>query len=140
MLTEISAVEGVGFVAKAAREENYSVSKIMFIPLSEQDLQLQFAEAVIAGKPGSSGGWDITTGMPWIDPRNREFTPFIDDPRLAFWKLPDLENKNGGDAGGLGGPIKAQLLVAKSHDEASEMIKGRTDHTPQYLYMLIEFE
>lgn len=117
----ISAVTGVGFIARAARESDYAISKIMFMPVSEQDLHQQYAEAIIAGHPSSTSSFEITTGMPYNDPENREHIPFIDDPRLAFYKLPERNNLASANSAA-GRPVKEALAEATTLEQAEQII------------------
>jgi hybrid polyketide synthase/nonribosomal peptide synthetase ACE1 len=121
----ISAVTGVGFIARAARESDYAISKIMFMPVSEQDLHQQFAEAVLAGNPSSKDSFEITTGMPFNDPAHREHIPFIDDPRLGFYKLPERTNVFAKESS-LGGPVKDRLASAGTREDAERIIREAT--------------
>lgn len=119
----IGAIYGVGFVAKAAREENYSLNKLMFVPLSEQDLHQQFAEAVISGRAGSGPSLEVTTGMAWNDPANRDFIPAMDDPRLTWYRLPDQSRKSNAGGKSSGGSVKERLGEATSLDQAASVLK-----------------
>lgn len=120
----MGAIYGVGFVAKAAREENYSLNKLMFLPLSEQDLHQQFAEAVIAGRPGSEGSLEVTTGMAWNDPANRDHIPFMDDPRLTWFRLPDKSSKNRAGDSSASGSLKECLAEALTRDQAGLVLRN----------------
>ncbi|OKL62243.1 hypothetical protein UA08_02206 [Talaromyces atroroseus] len=52
---DLSAVYGVGYVAKAAREFDYELNPYTFVSIAEQDVDELFAEAVIAGQPQQDG-------------------------------------------------------------------------------------
>lgn len=119
----IGAIYGVGFVAKAAREENYTLNKLMFVPLSEQDLHQQFAEAVISGKAGAGPSLEVTTGMAWNDPANRDFIPAMDDPRLTWYRLPDRSRTANAGQKSSGGSVKERLGEATSLDQAASVLK-----------------
>nr|OQO23245.1 hypothetical protein B0A51_12846 [Rachicladosporium sp. CCFEE 5018] len=121
----IGAVYGVGFIAKAAREEDYTISRYMFEPLSESNLHTQFAEAVVAGRPGSSEALEITTGMPFMDHIHRDHLPYFDDPRLSHFKLPNRKGRasdSSGDVSGRGS-IKERLMRASDIDAAIAAIQ-----------------
>nr|OQO31268.1 hypothetical protein B0A51_01022 [Rachicladosporium sp. CCFEE 5018] len=121
----MGAVYGVGFIAKASGEEDYTISRYMFEPLSESNLHTQFAEAVVAGRPGSSEALEITTGMPFMDHIHRDHLPYFDDPRLSHFKLPNRKGRasdSSGDASGRGS-IKERLLRASDIDAAIAAIQ-----------------
>jgi hypothetical protein len=122
----IGAITGVGFLAKAAREEDYSISKYMFPPLAEQDLHTQFAEAVVSGRPDATDDFELMTGMPYMDPLHKEHLPFFDDPRLGRYRLPDQQLKSSAMADSRSRPVKESLAEATSKDGAFNAIRGKT--------------
>ncbi|KAJ5655727.1 polyketide synthase [Penicillium longicatenatum] len=90
---DIGAVYGVGFIARAGREEEYDVVRFMFDEVNEWELHALFAEAVVAGRAPGTDQVELVTGMPYIDPADRDQIPYFDDPRLAYYKLADGRNK-----------------------------------------------
>jgi hypothetical protein len=118
-------VHGVGFLTKAAKEEDYSVSKYSFQPLSENDLHTQFAEAVIAGVPGSNMNFEVTTGVPYRDPAVKDQLPYLEDPRFAIFKQPGQSRAS--RKGGVSGPsaqIKDRLQEAQTLEAVQDAIQG----------------
>lgn len=118
---DIGAVYGVGFISRAGREEEYDVVKFMFDAVSEQELQTLFAEAVVADRVRDGSSIELVTGMPFIDPANRDRIPYFDDPRLAYFRLP-----SGGGAGDAAatslGSVKDRLQTAITREEVAQVI------------------
>jgi hypothetical protein len=120
---DIGAVYGVGFVARAGREEEYDVVRFMFDAVNEWELQALFAEAVVSDRRRDADSVELITGMPVFDPAYRDQIPYYDDPRLSYFKLSDGKQK-GGDANSAGGSVKDQLLKATTLDEVRQIIIG----------------
>ncbi|KAL7910362.1 putative polyketide synthase [Trichoderma velutinum] len=119
---DIGAVYGVGFVTRAGREEEYDVVKFMFDGLSEQELQALFAEGVVAGRSKSTTSVEVVTGMPSIDPVNRDRIPYYNDPRLSYFKLPTGHGGSDSNDATAQGSVKDRLLAARDIDEVREII------------------
>ncbi|KAF1848288.1 putative polyketide synthase [Cucurbitaria berberidis CBS 394.84] len=118
---DIGAVYGVGFVARAGREEEYDVVRFMFDAVNEWELQALFAEAVVSDRANGPDAVEIITGMPVFDPAHKDQIPYYDDPRLAYFKLPDGKGR-GGDATSSVGSVKDQLLKAVTIEEVRQII------------------
>ncbi|KAL7934338.1 putative polyketide synthase [Trichoderma chlorosporum] len=119
---DIGAVYGVGFVTRAGREEEYDVVKFMFDGLSEQELQALFAEGVVAGRAKSKDSVEIVTGMPSIDPVNRDRIPYYNDPRLSYFKLPTGHGGSESNDATAQGSVKDRLQTARDIDEVREIL------------------
>lgn len=122
---DIGAVYGVGFVTRAGREEEYDVVKFMFDTLDEQELQTLFAEGVVAGRAKTTDSVEVVTGMPSIDPANRDRIPYYNDPRLSYFKLPTGHGGSDGNDATAVGSVKDRLQVARDIEEIREIITGR---------------
>jgi acyl carrier protein len=121
---DIGAVYGVGFIARAGREEEYDVVRYMFDEVNEWELHALFAEAVVAGRVSNTEPVELVTGMPFIDSADRDQIPYFDDPRLAFYKLATRRGK-GFEATGPGGSVQERLLTADTMDDVRTiMIDG----------------
>ncbi|XP_044718107.1 polyketide synthase dehydratase domain-containing protein [Hirsutella rhossiliensis] len=118
---DIGAVFGVGFIARAGREHEYDVVKFIFDEVNEWELHALFAEAVVAGRNRAIKDVEVITGMPYMDPVNRDRIPYFDDPRFAYFKLSDRKAR-GDDAAGAAGSIKDRLLQADGIQEVREII------------------
>lgn len=118
---DIGAVFGVGFIARAGREHEYDVVKFIFDEVNEWELHTLFAEAVVAGRNKAVQDVEVITGMPYMDPINRDRIPYFDDPRFAYFKLSDRKAK-GDDAGGAMGSVKDRLLKADTLDLVRDII------------------
>ncbi|OQE31496.1 hypothetical protein PENSTE_c001G10122 [Penicillium steckii] len=118
---DIGAVYGVGFIARAGREEEYDVVRFMFDEVNEWELHALFAEAVVAGRAPGTDEVELVTGMPFVDPADRDQIPYFDDPRLAYYKLSDGRNKVNELAGDKGS-VQDRLLKAETMDEVRAII------------------
>ncbi|OBT71831.1 Hybrid PKS-NRPS [Pseudogymnoascus sp. 05NY08] len=118
---DIGAVYGVGFIARAGREEEYDVVRFMFDEVNEWELHALFAEAVVAGRAPGTDQVELVTGMPYVDPADRDQIPYFDDPRLAYYKLSDGRNK-GHELVSAKGSVQERLLKAETMDEVRAII------------------
>jgi hybrid polyketide synthase/nonribosomal peptide synthetase ACE1 len=118
---DIGAVFGVGFIARAGREHEYDVVKFMFDEVNEWELHSLFAEAVVAGRDRSSDDVEVITGMPLMDPSNRDRIPYYDDPRFSGFKVSDQRNRTD-DQGKGAGSVKEQLLQAKDMQQVNDIL------------------
>jgi hybrid polyketide synthase/nonribosomal peptide synthetase ACE1 len=132
----LSAVYGVGYVAKAARESNYELNPYTFVPIGEQDVDELFAEAVVAGKPQQDvEPVEIITGIPYLEYKNREHITHFDDPRVSFWRLPTEQSRSDRDLTHGFLSLREKLFSATDADDAFAVLKGM--HT---FFMIIERE
>ncbi|KAJ4181992.1 hypothetical protein NW755_010680 [Fusarium falciforme] len=118
---DIGAVFGVGFIARAGREHEYDVVKFLFDEVNEWELHALFAEAVVAGRNRDINDVEVMTGMPYMDPSNRDRIPYFDDPRFAHFKLSHRHVKSEA-AAGAAGSIKDQLAKAETMDQVRSVI------------------
>jgi KR domain len=122
---DLSAVYGVGYVAKAARESDYELNPYTFVPIAEQDVDELFAEAVLAGKPQQDGEpVEIITGIPNLEYKNREHISHFDDPRVSFWRIPNEEGRSDQSASHGFLSVREKLLLATDADVAFRVLKG----------------
>lgn len=122
---DLSAVHGVGYIAKASRESNYELNPYTFVPISEQDVDELFAEAVIAGQPEKDGKpVEIITGIPNMEYKNREHIQSFDDTRISFWRLPNEESRSDQTASHGFLSVREKLMLAADIDGAFEVLKG----------------
>ncbi|EED14463.1 polyketide synthase, putative [Talaromyces stipitatus ATCC 10500] len=120
----LSAVYGVGYVAKAARESGYELNPYTFVPIGEQDVDELFAEAVVAGKPHQDGEpVEIITGIPYLEYKNREHITHFDDPRVSFWRLPNEESRSDHSSSHGSLSVREKLLVATDANSAFDILK-----------------
>ncbi|KAI0417175.1 polyketide synthase [Xylaria grammica] len=121
---DIGAVYGVGYVTRAGREEEFDAVRFLFDTVSEDELHALFAEAVIAGQPGTPLTQDVEviTGVPFINPVYRERIPFFDDPRFGYYLLKSEESQGEVSGAASNGTIKEQLAKAESMDKVREIV------------------
>ncbi|KAI1422434.1 polyketide synthase [Xylaria sp. FL1777] len=121
---DIGAVYGVGYVTRAGREEEFDAVRFLFDTVSEDELHALFAEAVVAGLPGTPLSQDIEviTGVPFINPVYRERIPFFDDPRFGYYLLKSEDSQGEDSAAASNGTIKEQLAKAESMEKVHEIV------------------
>ena len=127
---DISRVIGVGYVEREAKAAGKLSEKQMerivnvTMPMSEPDLHMLFAEAILAGKADSGQNSDIITGIRTLAP---------DATNNVFWAANLKFSHFIYDKGNFGGdkdnktarmPVKTLLLAAKSLDKVVKILKG----------------
>ncbi|CAG8972796.1 hypothetical protein HYALB_00007721 [Hymenoscyphus albidus] len=118
----ISPVIGIGYVERAEDPSEDNFTKIGYKPMSEQDVQLLFAEAIMLGRPDSSEICELTTGI----------TPTFTDAQFKDQYLKDVKfghflterqsmHDQGGNVSSL--PVRLQLAGVKTKAEAISIIR-----------------
>ncbi|KAH6637105.1 BcPKS5, polyketide synthase, partial [Chaetomium tenue] len=97
----ISSVQGLGYLEHSDIDKDRLV-RWGYRNISEQDLHLLFAEAVLAGRPGAPGIAEVVTSMsPFRD--SVEIQPNLRfDPKFRHYILQQAEDGAGGAKGGAG--------------------------------------
>lgn len=120
----IPAVKGVGY---AAQEENgfdfEYFDSLGYINVSEEDLHVLCAEAVLSGRPGSSASPQVVMGVNYVDAdldvkdahrRDAKFSHFIRPEDVAAYN----DGQAGQSNNKSGVRIKTQLQDAKNREDA----------------------
>ncbi|CAG8958684.1 hypothetical protein HYFRA_00011526 [Hymenoscyphus fraxineus] len=118
----ISPVIGIGYVERAEDLSEDNFTKIGYKPMSEQDVQLLFAEAIVLGRPDSSEICELTTGI----------TPTFTDAQFKDQYLKDVKfshflmerqsmHEKGGKVSSV--PVRLQLAGVKTKAEAISIIR-----------------
>ncbi|KAI1076749.1 hypothetical protein F5B20DRAFT_583920 [Whalleya microplaca] len=122
-VVNIGAVLGNGVVSRElTREKQAALYKAGLSLLSEQDFHEIFAEGVLASPPGTSGTFEITTGLRLEDNEN-DWRNWDNNPIFQHLnsKATNLMASDVGSKPGVA--IKAQLLEATSKEQVFEILK-----------------
>jgi hybrid polyketide synthase/nonribosomal peptide synthetase ACE1 len=107
----IGSVTGMGFFERSALDKDH-FSRMGYRNMSEQDLHTQFAEAILAGKPGAKGIPEVAIGLqPYRDTPNIQAQLRM-DPRFKHYLLQDRDANAQGQAGGSQGNAKPRVRLA----------------------------
>jgi hypothetical protein len=111
-------------------EENFNAVRFMFQPVEEHELHTLFAEAVVSGRRTTGKTFmemsdiEITTGIPELDPVNKDRIVFYDDARVGNFKIPEQRGKVKGTSGSKASIVKEQLLQATTLGEVRQIVIG----------------
>lgn len=119
----ISSLMGIGY---AERSENFTgdyFAKVGYTNISEQDLQQQFAEAILVGRPGCSENSELITGLELMYADSRAKAQWREDIKFNHFVMERADSQK--DAGELSAlPVRAQLSEVKTKADAMSIIKG----------------
>ncbi|CAO2648218.1 Nn.00g074850.m01.CDS01 [Neocucurbitaria sp. VM-36] len=117
----ISPLIGIGYVENSELTGEYFES-LGLRNISEQDLQRQFAEAILAGRPESVGSSEVATGLISFYPERDDKAQWHADIKFNHLILEHQDAQNLiGKSAAL--PVRVQLAEVKTKDEAAAVIK-----------------
>ncbi|KAF1957271.1 hypothetical protein CC80DRAFT_592570 [Byssothecium circinans] len=118
----IGAVQGVGYLMKDTSLGRDYFTRRGYRNLSEQDVQLLFAEAILAGRPGHQGSSQVVSG---IQPFREAYKNLTANVHFQHMRLRDDDQNYGGQGDGRGSAINARVRLAsvKSQTEALEVVR-----------------
>lgn len=135
-IIDISRVVGVGFVeremkadGRLTREQKERLfTGSMTLAMSEADLHQVFAEAIVAGTPGSTANSEIITGIAPV--RRDEAHPNSWSSNPKFGLLVRVGEEGIADTNVPTGqiPVKRLLEEAQSDEERSKTLNGKSCH------------
>lgn len=113
----IGSVTGMGFFERSSLDPDH-FSRMGYRNMSEQDFHQQFAEAILAGRPGTKGISEVAVGLqPYHDTPNIQ-AQLRTDPRFRHYLLQDRDSSAQGLAGGSNGGAKPRVQLAKVKSRA----------------------
>lgn len=123
---DIGAVFGVGYITRIGKESlmgNVTLRTGGYVRTSERDFHQLFGEAVIAGKPGSSGPIELVSGVRKVS-RREEHQPIWEAwPRMSHFISgndgPDDMTNTGVDAKA---PVKVRLAEAQNQEQVYTIV------------------
>ncbi|KAE8858945.1 hypothetical protein PTNB73_08425 [Pyrenophora teres f. teres] len=118
----IGAVQGVGYLMKDTSLGRDYFTRRGYRNLSEQDVQLLFAEAILAGKPGHQGSSQVVSG---IQPFREAYKNLTANVHFQHMRLQDGDQNYGGQGDGRGSAASARARLAslKSQTEALAVVQ-----------------
>lgn len=117
----IGAIIGAGYIQRSTnyrRVLDLTVTRGNMMHLSEEDFHQLIAEAIEAGRPGSDGAAELSTGLMDIEPDTTSPPLWFSDPKFAHLALRRRRNE---------GPSSSQIeLIANSNgpDALKERLKS----------------
>lgn len=121
----IGMLTDIGYIARTGRHIEDYLRKHLYRPLSESDLHQLFAEAVLAGRPESSGNADIILGInQFVDSPNQIIRPpWYPNPRFSHLILEDGASEEHRQADSTSAQARQKLETAESEDVATEAVQ-----------------
>ncbi|PWY66108.1 putative hybrid NRPS/PKS enzyme [Aspergillus heteromorphus CBS 117.55] len=120
----IGAIMGVGYVTRETSEAlQRNLLKSGHVWMSEQDFHTIFAEAILAGTPGSDVNVEITCGLRITNASEEQRPLWSFNPRFQHLVVMEdrVEETDGQDKKGMS--LKLQLREARTADEIYEAVK-----------------
>jgi hybrid polyketide synthase / nonribosomal peptide synthetase ACE1 len=126
-LINIGPIIGVGYlmrkVSQASRDDLLHYGGYKY--LSERDFQQLFAEAVLAGRPGSNQDPDITTGLRHVSTNDAYKPLWLNNPKFGHLVTQHVVATSEVNTGKSEAPAKSRLLNSKTPVEARQIIQGK---------------
>ncbi len=137
---DIGRMAAVGYIERALNQklQDQIKNRSATLLMSETDLYQLFAEAVIAGRPGSGLDPQLTTGLGVVKLEAAKSAFWFSNPRMSMLIQ---EGGNSSAAGGSAGgtvPVKKLLEAAKTMKDAHKIILGALRARLQVLKFLPE--
>ncbi|KAF3769442.1 hypothetical protein M406DRAFT_20616, partial [Cryphonectria parasitica EP155] len=127
---DIGRIAGIGFMERAGDTAREQLIRYGFMAISEKDVHELFAEAVLAGVPGSRRNPIVTTGCITVrsgeEESEEQRVQWFDDPRFSHKVI--IDEAHDSDAKGTAGrrsalPAREQLATATTKDEAIQILE-----------------
>ena len=127
-LINIGPILGVGYlnrkVSQASRDDLLRYGGYKY--LSERDFHLLFAEAVLAGRPGSNQDPELTTGLRHVSTNDAYKPLWLGNPKFGHLVTQHVAATTEANAGKSKAPsAKSRLLNSKTSVEARQIIQGK---------------
>jgi hybrid polyketide synthase/nonribosomal peptide synthetase ACE1 len=118
----ISSLVGVGYVERSENFDAGHFKRLGYRNVSEQDVQMLFAEAITQGKPGATGSHEIITGVVPRFANQDGVAAYLQDVKFGHLILERTAEKSDG-SGAVQVPVRVQLQTATTEDEAREIMQ-----------------
>ncbi|KAH9875654.1 hypothetical protein IAQ61_003118 [Plenodomus lingam] len=120
----IGPILGVGYVSQKGEEvRDIFARQGEYTFMSEQDFHQLFAEAVMAGRPGSKLPLEITMGISKVNTNPAKTLAWYSDP-MAAHMIGSATAETASKTSESRASVKALLAKAKSRGEATEVLKN----------------
>lgn len=120
----ISSIIGIGYVERAEDLSENTFIKMGYKPMSEQDLQQLFAEAIVLGRPECREVCELSTGVTPIYKDAQAKDQYLKDVKFGHFVMERVDTQ--GLTGKMSSvPVRVQLAEVKTKAEAVSMINSR---------------
>ncbi|KAH6867729.1 hypothetical protein B0T10DRAFT_596949 [Thelonectria olida] len=121
---DISSIIGIGYVERAEDLSEDTFIKMGYKPMSEQDLQQLFAEAIVLGRPDCSEVCELVTGVTPIYTDAQASDQYLKDVKFGHFLMERLDTQTyTGKTSAV--PVRVQLAEVKTKADAAAVIKVR---------------
>ena len=127
---DISSLVGIGYVEHSEHVDAEYFTRIGYTNISEQDLHQMFAEAVLAGRPGSQESPEIVTGLAPAYTDAEIKAPYRNDLKFCHFLIERLGEKHYVNQTAVIA-VKTQLSTAISKAEIYKILKGEIFEFPK---------
>ncbi|KAF2175886.1 polyketide synthase PksB [Zopfia rhizophila CBS 207.26] len=118
---DISSIIGIGYVERAEDLSEDTFIKMGYKPMSEQDLQQLFAEAIVLGRPDSPEICELATGVTPIYKDAQAKDQYLKDVKFGHFVMERVDTH--GHTGKTSSvPVRVQLAEVKTKAEAVSII------------------
>ncbi|KAF5538673.1 polyketide synthase [Fusarium mexicanum] len=119
---DISSIIGLGYVERAEDLSEDTFIKMGYKPMSEQDLQKLFAEAIVLGRPECDEVCELVTGVTPIYTDAQASDQYLKDVKFGHFLMERLDTQ--GYTGRTSTvPVRVQLADVKTKTDAVAIIK-----------------
>ncbi|KAF4335575.1 polyketide synthase [Fusarium beomiforme] len=119
---DISSIIGLGYVERAEDLSEDTFIKMGYKPMSEQDLQKLFAEAIVLGRPDCDEVCELVTGVTPIYTDAQASDQYLKDVKFGHFLMERLDTQAySGKASTV--PVRVQLADVKTRADAVAIIK-----------------
>ncbi|KAF4539204.1 Beta-ketoacyl synthase [Lasiodiplodia theobromae] len=119
----ISSLVGIGYVERAENFDAEYFAKSGYRNISEQDLHMLFAEAVVRGRPECKESHEIITGIVPTYADQDSKAGYLQDIKFSHLALERSQARNDGGAAAAV-PVRIQLQTAVTKDEVLEIMQN----------------
>lgn len=137
---DIGAVFGVGYITRANNEKlmgKVTLQSGGYVRTSERDFHQLFGEAVLAGKPGSTGPIELVSGVRRISQREENRPVWETWPRMSHFVMDHEGPEDTTDSSNKAHiPVKVRLAEARNNEEAYEIVWDAFVRKLQSLFQL----
>lgn len=120
---DISSIIGLGYVERAEDLSEDTFIKMGYKPMSEQDLQKLFAEAIVLGRPDCHEVCELVTGVTPIYTDAQASDQYLKDVKFGHFLMERLDTQAyTGKTSTV--PVRVQLADVKTRADAVAIIKG----------------
>lgn len=119
----ISSLVGIGYVERSENFDADHFARLGYRNVSEQDVHMLFAEAILRGRPDATGSHEIITGVVPRYPNQDGMAAYLQDVKFNHLILERTSEKQDGSSS-VQIPVRIQLQTASTEDEVRNIMQG----------------